>query len=240
MNKIAIAILCILNMSWICVSAQTPTTQASNITWTSGGSSNITLSWTNGNGANRLLVGSTGQSVDFTPTDNTTYTANSNFGSGQNVGGGMYVIYKGSGSSITINSLSSNNQYTFRLYEYNGSAGAEKYLTTTSGTSGALGGSNCGGSGGGSSYGCTLMGNPYTVAYNSGTQATNLVFQSTTSTSINALYYPDGKTSILVASTAPLAGTPVGSNKYCASSTYGAGDLIGTGYVVAAFNLNNN
>jgi Leucine-rich repeat (LRR) protein/Ca2+-binding EF-hand superfamily protein len=89
-----------------------PNVQASNIQFTSVTSNSISLSWTNGNGQNRIVVANT--SAIFTPPANfTTYTV------GQMLGTGI-VIYNGSGSAITYNGLTSETQYYFHVFEYNG------------------------------------------------------------------------------------------------------------------------
>ncbi len=234
MKKIRVALFCFFTVGWISLQAQAPTTQASNIVTAGGSSSQVQLSWTNGNGTKRMLVGTVGSSLDFTPTDNTIYTANSNFGSGQLINPGMYVLYNGTGASLTVNNISSMNQYTFRLFEYNGSAGAEKYLSTTFGAGGAFG-SGCGG-GGGSGYSCSFTGNPYTAAYYDGSQAANIVFRNVTATSVDVYYHAGNSASFLVAyAGGPDFTVPSGSTKYCAQPVYGLGEAFGTGYVVAAF-----
>ena len=60
------------------------------------------------------------------PANNSTYTANTVFGSGSQIGStGWYCIYNGTGSSVTVTSLNANTAYRVMVCEYNGSAGSE-------------------------------------------------------------------------------------------------------------------
>ena len=52
------------------------------------------------------------------PLDGTDYTANPQFGSGDNLGDGSFVVYNGTGMSVNINGLDSGKEYAFRVYEY--------------------------------------------------------------------------------------------------------------------------
>ncbi len=112
-------------------SVSEPTTQASNISFTSVGANQMTLNWTNGNGSNRVVVMKSGGAVDADPSDAATYTANTIFGSGSQIGTGNYVVYNGTGTSVTVTGLSASTTYYARVYEYNGSSGSEDYYTAT-------------------------------------------------------------------------------------------------------------
>lgn len=65
------------------------------------------------------------------PVDGTTYTSNAAFATGTDLGSSNYVIYKGTGSSVTATSLSSATNYTASIYSYNGSNGTENYYGTS-------------------------------------------------------------------------------------------------------------
>lgn len=108
-----------------------PTTQASNIVFSSVGSTQMTIDWTNGNGSNRVVVMKSGSAVDSNPVDATTYTASTTFGSGTQIGTGNYVVYNSSGTSVTVTGLTASTTYHVRVYEYNGSGGSEDYYTAT-------------------------------------------------------------------------------------------------------------
>ncbi len=90
-----------------------------------------TLKWTSGDGTNRIVVMREAQEVSFVPTDNTSYTASSSFGSGTDVSGnGEYVIYNGNGSSIEVTNLTPGTLYYVKIYEYSCHAGTENYYTS--------------------------------------------------------------------------------------------------------------
>ena len=102
-----------------------PTTQASNITFSSIESTQMTVSWTNGNGTKRIAKMNTSSS--FTnPSDGSDPTADDSWNNS-----GEQVIYNGSGNSVTVTNLSASTTYWVRVYEYNGSGTGTKYLTAT-------------------------------------------------------------------------------------------------------------
>ncbi len=109
-------------------SCATPGTQVSDISVTSVLPTSMTINWTNGDGGNRLVVMREGSAVDATPTNATTYTANSAFGTGgTELGTGNYVVYNGSGSSVGVTGLTGGNTYHIRVFEFNGVSGSEVY-----------------------------------------------------------------------------------------------------------------
>ncbi len=115
------------------LSAQ-PAAQASVITFSNIGMTSMAVSWTNGDGANRMLVGKA-SGTPGTPVDGTTYSDNLIFGSGGTIGTGEFVLYKGSGSTVSVSGLSPNTTYTFKVFEYNGEGGTENYFTTSNASS---------------------------------------------------------------------------------------------------------
>ncbi|HRB68715.1 MAG TPA: lamin tail domain-containing protein, partial [Chitinophagales bacterium] len=108
-----------------------PTTEATNIIATPTTTSTA-LSWTNGNGTNRAVFVKQTSSGTPSPIDGTTYTANTTFGSGTQIGSsGWYCVYNGTGNSVTISGLTPSTTYRAMVVEYNCSPGSEKYLTNT-------------------------------------------------------------------------------------------------------------
>ncbi|MCH7974798.1 MAG: T9SS type A sorting domain-containing protein, partial [Bacteroidetes bacterium] len=108
----------------------TPTTQASNITFSNILTTSATISWTNGNGSNRAVFVKQGNSGTAAPVDNTTYTANTSFGSGTQIGAtGWYNVYNGTSTSVGITNFAHGTEYRVMVVEYNGSAGGEDYNT---------------------------------------------------------------------------------------------------------------
>lgn len=120
-----------------------PTTQSSALGVTDVSCTSVTIDWTRGNGSEVLITGIAGASSTTSPSNGTTYTGNSIFTAGTNVGGG-YAIYTGTGTSVTVTGLSGNTQYTFAAYEYNTTGTC--YLTppaTITFTTTACSGSQC-------------------------------------------------------------------------------------------------
>ncbi len=107
-----------------------PTNQATSVTPSNTTTTSTQISWTNGNGLSRLVVALPTFSIAVPPSNYTTYTANTVFGSGSQiaVGSNNYVVYDGTGSTVTITGLSISTQYSFYVYEYNGTATAKTYL----------------------------------------------------------------------------------------------------------------
>ncbi|OAV43155.1 hypothetical protein [Lewinella sp. 4G2] len=96
-----------------------PEIQASNLRVTSSTPNRISLAWTKGGGTDRLLVAKAGSAVDTEPVDNVRYTPNTFFGSGDDLGGGNYVIAAGDFDTISVTNLTPNEIYHFKVFEYN-------------------------------------------------------------------------------------------------------------------------
>ncbi len=107
-----------------------PTVQSSNLTFTSVTDVSMILNWTSGNGVSRIVVAKENSPVDWTPIDGNTYSANSSFGSGTELGTGNYVIYNGSGNNVTVTNLTPGTTYYFKIFEYGCTPGTEDYLTS--------------------------------------------------------------------------------------------------------------
>ena len=99
-----------------------PTTQATDVTFSSVGQTGFTVGWTNGNGAGRIAKINTSNS--FTTTDGTTYTANTVW-----AGSGEQTIYNSTGTSVAVTGLDAGTTYYVKVFEYNGSGTGIKYLT---------------------------------------------------------------------------------------------------------------
>lgn len=110
--------------------ATVPTTAASNAVINNVDGNKFTFKWTNGNGEKRIVVMKQGSAVSFVPANATSYTANASFGSGTDLGGGQYVVYNGTASSVDLTNLLPSTTYYFAVYEYNGTGTLIRYLTT--------------------------------------------------------------------------------------------------------------
>jgi fibronectin type 3 domain-containing protein len=114
--------------------ATLPSTPATGVGFPAVGGGGLTVSWTAGDGANSLVLVRAGSAVNASPVSGTTYTANSNFGLGSQIGSGNYVTYLGSGTSVSLTGLSAGVTYYVAVYTLNGSGGTENYLTTSPAT----------------------------------------------------------------------------------------------------------
>ncbi len=111
-----------------------PTVAASNLVISDVSTSEMSLSWTSGDGAGRIVVARAVDAVSATPVSGTTYSASATFASGDAVSSGQYVVYNGTGSSVTVTGLSQDTTYQFAVYEYNGASGSENFLTSSPAT----------------------------------------------------------------------------------------------------------
>ena len=108
-----------------------PETQAANISFSNVGITAMTVRWTRGDGDKVLVVARQGSAVNSPPVDGTAYTAGAAFGTGTQIGTGNYVVYKGTGTGVTVTGLSPASTYYFRAYEYNDRDSGPVYNTET-------------------------------------------------------------------------------------------------------------
>ena len=82
------------------------------------------LTWTNSGCFDEvLIVVRAGSAVTATPTGNGSgYTANAAFGSGTQIVTNEYVVYKGNGSSTTVNNLVSGTVYYYKIFTRKGTS----------------------------------------------------------------------------------------------------------------------
>jgi hypothetical protein len=142
-----------------------PTSPSSGVSFTGLGETSLTVNFVPGNGASHLVLVNAGGSLSDVPVNGTSYASNTVFGSGASVGT-SFVASSGVGP-ITITGLSPATTYYFYVYEFNGSAGSENYLTTTNAT------------------------NPVsvsTLAAAPTVQATNLTFSNASATSVTVSF----------------------------------------------------
>ena len=107
-----------------------PTVQASQFQFSNEATNRFTAGFVRGNGAAVLVLARKDGAVDAMPVDGQTYTANSAFGSGSQIGTGNYVVYAGSEPfpSFVLQGLVGESTYHLRAFEYNEGTGT-KYLT---------------------------------------------------------------------------------------------------------------
>lgn len=107
-----------------------PTIAASNLIITNNSNTSVTLNWKSGNGNRRLVLVRAGSAITSLPLDTFHYNANSNIGSASQIGSGNFVVYNGTGSSVTITNLTQNTNYYYAVIEYNGWYTTTNYQTT--------------------------------------------------------------------------------------------------------------
>lgn len=189
-----------------------PTTAPSGISFSSITTSSMTVNWTgNGDGDMVLVVAKESGATLTEPTSGTSYTANTVFGSGTQIGTGNYVVYDADGTtqSVTVTGLSSGTTYDYAIYAYNSTDDCY-YLADYE------------------------TGSQATACTPPGTSPTSLAFSSVGSNSMDISWTAGSGTNSLVVvkeSGATHTDPSIGVS-YSASSTFGSGDEIGTGNYV--------
>ena len=95
-----------------------PTNQANTFTSSSILDNSMTIGWNRGNGTSVLVVARQGSAVNLEPVNGTSYTANATFGSGNQIGTGNFVVYKGTGNSVNVTGLLPGTTYYYAIYEF--------------------------------------------------------------------------------------------------------------------------
>jgi len=111
-----------------------PTTNASAVTASLANCNNIQLNFTAGNGTRRIVIAKAGSTVNVLPVDGNYYTASNTFGAGTDLGSGNFVVYDGTGTSVTISGVTTGTNYYFGVFEYNGVGFGSNYLLPSFGT----------------------------------------------------------------------------------------------------------
>jgi Secretion system C-terminal sorting domain len=107
-----------------------PTDQTTSAVFTAtANNTTVKLSWLNGSGQRRLVLLKEEAAVDAAPVNNTTYTGNSAFGGGEQLGTGNYVVYAGMADNVTITNLTPGKIYHAAIFEYNSFPTGALYLT---------------------------------------------------------------------------------------------------------------
>ncbi len=114
-------------------SLSTKPTTKSTISFGAVTGNSIVVNFSGGNGQKRLLSVRQGAAANFIPVTGTDYVANPVFGAGTPLGAGLdnYVVYAGTGTSVTVTGLGGGTSYFFAVNEYNDDnlAGTANYLT---------------------------------------------------------------------------------------------------------------
>ena len=107
-----------------------PTLPATNISIGAISQASTTISWTNGNGDARVVFMKVSGTGTSTPVDGTSYSGNSVFGSGTQIGStGWYAVYNGTGTSVNVSNLDYASSYRVHVVEYSGVNTELRYRT---------------------------------------------------------------------------------------------------------------
>lgn len=198
-----------------------PATSATNLLVTGFSTSTLDLSWTNGDGAKRIVVARAGSAVDFAPTDTNSYDTSQIFSTSTGYGTSTdnFVVYDGTGSSVTVYGLDTNTQYHFAVYEYNGASGTQNYKIDT-----------------------PAINDRYTLATEPVTAASSATVDNVATTSFRLSFTPGSglERLVLVKEGSAVDSLPADGQSYTANKEFGSGDSLQTGnFVVYAANLDS-
>lgn len=209
LSKSILAGLALLLISSSAAFAQSqPTVAACCLTLNSQSTTSVNFDWVRGNGDYCLVVMRATSSTFTYPTDGNTYSYSTSFGGGSNIGNANYVVYKGTGTSITVSNLTPGTYYEAMVYEFNSLTFPYVPNYTTS-------------------YGFLYM---YALANAPTVSPSGLTAYNINSTSVYYSWTPgNGSYSILgVRQANGYVGTPVDGTEYSSSTCFGSGNSIGT------------
>jgi hypothetical protein len=214
-------ILMLLLLGPIQVTAQAPTTPSSNLSFSNIDGDRFIARFTRGNGQNRIIIASESP-VTALPVNGADYLAG-NFGLGNEISPGQFVVYKGTADATWLYGFNHSTTYYLKIFEYNGSNFTTEYLTDQ------------------------ILEGSITTLTGPAVQASNLTFTNITGNSMTLNWTKgDGTSRMIVARVdAPVNVEPVDLTNYGASSSFGGGTQISPGnYVIyngtgTSLNLSN-
>ena len=112
-----------------------PTMGASNFQITNINNNSVRLNWVSGNGNRRIVLVSAGVPVNGFPADTFHYSANANLTAAPQIVSGNYIVYNGTGSTVTLTNIQAGVNYHYAVIEYNGWYSAANYNTANKLTS---------------------------------------------------------------------------------------------------------
>lgn len=108
--------------------SEEPITQASLITVSGVTDVSMRIRWTAGDGDGTIVVIQEGFPAAASPEDGTEYRASTLFGSGEELGTGSYVVFKGTETAVEITGLTPGTRYYLAAFAYAGAGGTINYL----------------------------------------------------------------------------------------------------------------
>ncbi len=113
----------------------TPPSPATGLVAITNNLGGVDASWTPGAGSAGSLVvvwPATNTLIKAVPVDGFTYAANAAYGLGSNLPvAGSFVVYNGTGNSVSVSNLTLNASYTMAVFSYAGAGSTLAYTTTT-------------------------------------------------------------------------------------------------------------
>ncbi|MCU0421298.1 MAG: endonuclease [Bacteroidia bacterium] len=107
-----------------------PTIQAANAVITNISNTSVNLRWVSGNGQRRIVLVRAVNAVSAMPVDTVHYLANSNLSLAPQLTAGTFIVYNGTGSSVTLTNMLAGTNYHYAIIEYNGWYNSTNYRTT--------------------------------------------------------------------------------------------------------------
>lgn len=96
----------------------TPDIPVSDISASSITKTSMDISWTRGNGDGVLVVARHDTAIYELPDQGTDYTDDSEFGVGDQIAAGTYVVYNGTGEQVSLSGLEHTSDYHIAFFEY--------------------------------------------------------------------------------------------------------------------------
>lgn len=190
--------------------ADRPTQSANSFTQYTVDGLSLQARWNNGNGTSRILVASENGPVTGVPVDGTDYAENIQFGQGQTLAPGEYVVYDATHFVAEVRGLQPRKNYYFQLFDYIVVNGVIKYRTVDA-PRGVFSTAK---------EPTVNVSNPY---------VTNLRADYMR---LNYTYGNGSGRLVLIKKGSPVDATPEDLTKYTASQNYGSGSEIGNGNFV--------
>lgn len=192
------------------VFAQAPTTGASNFSVTNNDGDRLRVNWIRGNGSRVLVIASASPTFGGTgiPADGVDYTASATFGSGNEVGTGNFVVYKSTGTNVTITNFVHSTTYYFRIFEFNGTGSGTQYNTIN-----------------------VLSGNGLTLSPPT-TGSTSMIATPTGNSAALTWTRGNGARALVILQAGSATTEPTQYTNYTGNATFGSGAVIGSGRAV--------
>ncbi|OQP62041.1 hypothetical protein A3860_29235 [Niastella vici] len=117
--------------NWNTTTNAGPTKPTQSIVFNNIEGNRLTVGCSIGNGSKRLIIARKGSPVTATPINGAVYTANTVFGSGQEIATGEFVVSNTNSNSVTVTNLEPGVVYHFRIFEFDETAGNYPYYLNT-------------------------------------------------------------------------------------------------------------